>query len=134
MKVSSSLTTKDFRHFGLIMGIMIALIFGAIIPWFCKELFRKIPLIIGAVFITWAFVAPITLKPLYRIWMLIGSVLGWINTRIILIFLFYLVFTPMGLVMKCLRRDAMNRKWNPDTLSYRQSSDQYKPQHMERPF
>jgi hypothetical protein len=36
------------------------------------------------------------LKLLYRGWLLIGTVLGWINTRILLSLVFFLLMTPIA--------------------------------------
>lgn len=45
-------------------------------------------------------------------------ILSWINTRIILILLFYLVFTPIGLILKLLGKDLLDRKINKADKSY----------------
>jgi len=55
------------------------------------------------------------LKPVYAAWMSFASVLGWINTRIILAILFYLVLTPMGLAMRLLGVDLLERKEKKET-------------------
>ena len=36
--------------------------------------------------------------------------LGWVNTRIILTLVYYLVVTPIGLMMRLLRKDLLNLK------------------------
>ena len=36
----------------------------------------------------------------YYAWMVFASVMGWFNTRLILGIVFYLVITPIGLIMK----------------------------------
>ena len=51
-----------------------------------------------------ALVWPRSLTQVYRLWMTVGEVLGWINTRIILGVLFYLLFTPMGLLHAAARQ------------------------------
>jgi len=58
------------------------------------------------------------LKLLYALWMKFALVLSWINTRLILILLFYLVFTPLGLILKFLRKDLLDRKINKAEKSY----------------
>jgi len=57
-----------------------------------------------------SFVFRKLLKPLYALWMKFALVLSWINTRLILIILFYLVFTPIGLILKLLRKDLLDKK------------------------
>ena len=48
-----------------------------------------------------------------------GAVAGWINTRIILLLLFYVVLLPVGLVMKVFGADPLRRKTDPTVQSYR---------------
>lgn len=52
-------------------------------------------------------VAPAWLRPVYRGWMRVGEVLGWINTRIILTLVFFLVVTPIGLLMRLFGRSPI---------------------------
>jgi cell division protein FtsW (lipid II flippase) len=56
--------------------------------------------IIAALLLVCAAVAPSLLRPVYRAWMRLGEVLAWINTRIILTLVFFLVVTPIGIVMR----------------------------------
>jgi hypothetical protein len=58
------------------------------------------------------------LRPIYIGWMKFAFVLGWVNTRVILSVFFYLVITPVGLVMRLFGRDPMNRKFDRSAASY----------------
>jgi hypothetical protein len=50
------------------------------------------------------------LKPVYSAWMKCARVLGWINTRFLLCVAFYLVITPIGLVLKLCGSDLLEMK------------------------
>ena len=80
-----------------------------------------------------ALVIPAALGPVYKVWMAFAEVLGWVNTRIILSLIFFVLFLPFGLVLR-LVRDPMRRKLDPAQDSYRILSNPPKPQNMERPF
>ncbi|HEX6640826.1 MAG TPA: SxtJ family membrane protein [Thermoanaerobaculia bacterium] len=56
--------------------------------------------IIAALLLLCAAVAPSLLRPVYRAWMRLGEALAWINTRIILTLVFFLVVAPIGIVMR----------------------------------
>ena len=58
------------------------------------------------------------LKPVYDIWMKFAAVLAWVNTRIILIVMFYLVFTPIGLIMKLFGSDQLGLRMEKEKESY----------------
>jgi riboflavin transporter FmnP len=73
--------------------------------------------IAGAVFLI-ALVAPKPLGPAFRCWMVIARVIGWFNARLLLSILFYLVFTPIGLIMRLIGRDALRRDFNSSKGSF----------------
>jgi len=60
---------------------------------------------------------PNLLRHFHRVWMGLGTVLGWVNTRIILSLLFYAVLTPIGLIVG-LFRDPLDRQLGDGRVSY----------------
>jgi hypothetical protein len=66
-----------------------------------------------------AAVLPRSLTWIYKGWMLLGHVLGWINTRIILGFIFFGIVTPIGIIRRWLGKDPMGRRLRPELDSYR---------------
>jgi len=54
--------------------------------------------------------SPLLLRPVFRVWLKIAHFIGQVNTQVILTLLYYLVFTPYGLVMRLFGRDPMQRK------------------------
>ena len=127
-------TVRELRLFGLMMGGFIAAIFGLLIPWIWDLEFVKWPWITGAVFLIWGLAAPATLSPVFRLWMKLGAVLGWINTRLLLGLVFYLMFFPLGVMMRRFGWDAMHRKLNANVQSYRIASKVAARNNMENPF
>ena len=81
-----------------------------------------------------ALTLPRLLAPVYRCWMCIGHGLGWVNTRIILGILYYLLFTPAGLLMRHFGSSPMCRKPDPEADTYRILKDARPASHMERQF
>jgi hypothetical protein len=47
-----------------------------------------------------------------------AHMLGWVNTRIILCIIFYLLFTPISIGIKILRKDLLDRKLDKRSDSY----------------
>ena len=58
------------------------------------------------------------LKPLYTAWMLFAFVLGWINARVFLGAFFYLVMTPLGLILRLTGKDLLDEKIDRSAGSY----------------
>src|SRR5262249_49494445 len=50
--------------------------------------------------------------------MILTFPIGWVVSRILLAFLFYVVFTPVGLVFKLLGRDPLSRRRQPNKDTY----------------
>ena len=111
---------QELRRFGLIFGSLVIALFGLLIPALVGSLLQKLwPWYLGGAVILLALFWPPLLKPLYHAWMKFGELAGWINTRIILFILFYLVVFPVGLVMKLFGADPLHRKAEPAAPSYR---------------
>lgn len=135
MNEIQELDRKGLRDFGLIGGAIAAGLFGSVLPLIHHQSLPMLPWLIATILWVWALIAPATLNGVYQIWMRIGLVLGWINTRLILTILFYILITPIGLVMRgVFHRDSMARKLDADVKTYR-IINQVKPRKtMENPF
>jgi hypothetical protein len=125
---------SELRTFGLVFGGMLVLIFAVAIPWLWNLSYPMWPWIAAASFWAVALIAPGALDPVNRAWIKIGMVLGWINTRIILGAVFFLIFTPVAVVMRVIGRDAMNRSFDPDATTYRINSRQPDNSQLEKPY
>jgi hypothetical protein len=134
---TADITKSDLRKFGFIMGGMFALIFGLIFPWLGDKTSTTWPIwpfIVMAVFWAVAIIAPQILRPVNDIWIKIGNVLGFINSRIILSIMFFLLIFPIGLVLKVFGKDSMNRKLDKNTDTYRKLTKLRSKEHLEKPF
>jgi len=132
--VNTNPDKQELRKFGLIFAGMFILIFGLLLPWIWDKSSPMWPWIVAAVFIVTALLVPMALGPVYRLWMKIGHVLGWINTRIILGVMFFLIFAPVALVLRLLGKDMLRRRLDTAAASYRIASEQLPRDRMERPY
>jgi multisubunit Na+/H+ antiporter MnhG subunit len=66
--------------------------------------------------------------------MTLGLALGWINSRIILTLLFYLLITPLGLVLRALGKLQYQRQPKRQQNSYWQTSQSTDKSQLEKPF
>jgi len=111
-----NLDKNSLRKFGITMGIFF-LIITFIIVLNNKE--GIIPAsIISIIFIILAVMAPVSLKPVYIFWMRLAFILAWINTRLILSILFYLIFAPVGIGMRLFGGDLLDKKIDKNKESY----------------
>ncbi|MCF6191357.1 MAG: SxtJ family membrane protein [Cocleimonas sp.] len=134
---TAEVTTSDLRKFGFIMGGMFALIFGLIFPWLgdkTSETWPLWPFIVMAIFWLISIAAPQILRPVNDIWIKIGNVLGFINSRIILGVMFFVMIFPIGMLLRLFGKDSMNRKLDKNADTYRKISKVRNKEHLEKPF
>ena len=126
-------TPRDLRQFGLLVGG----IFSVIALWpvvFRSESPRLWAMSLGCLLILLGAIAPLYLKQVHRGWTKIGHVLGSINTKIILGIIYYLLITPMGLVMRLVGKDPMHRAVREKVDTYRVIRAPRPRQHMRNQF
>lgn len=73
---------------------------------------------VGAVFLLLAFVAPKVLSPLNEVWTKLGLVLGRIVNPIVMGLLFFFTIAPIGIFMRLMGKDGLNRSLDKEADSY----------------
>ena len=107
---------RELRQFGITMGVVLALLAGLLF-WREKEYSRYF-LTFSLMFFLIGWVLPVLLKPLHKLWMTVALLIGWCVTRLILIILFYLVVTPIGLLTRLCGKDFLDIKGKKNATSY----------------
>jgi hypothetical protein len=125
---------QELRKFGFVFATGLVLIFDLFFPWLLEKSSPYWPWIVAAVFAGSALILPQILKPVFILWMKIGHVLGWINTRIILGVVFFIIFAPVALFMRLFGKDPMHRRLDAAASTYRINSEKLPRERMERPF
>ena len=104
IKISSN------RNFGIVFFIVFLII--ALYPLIFNENIRLWSLIISLVFLILGLINSKILTPLNKVWFKFGIYLGKIISPIIMGIIFFFVVTPTGYVMRFLRKDILNLKYN----------------------
>jgi len=76
--------------------------------------FAALAIVIGLV----GLARPQIIRPIFVVWMIAAFPVGWIMSRVLLSFLYYGVFMPVGLCFRLVGRDVLNRRYNPGKDSY----------------
>ena len=98
------------KSFGFIFGSIFFLIL--LYFYITSGEIKKWLLIISILFFTTAILYPNLLKPLNYLWFKFGIYLGKIANPIIMSVIFFLVVTPIGIIMKIFKKDLLNLKFN----------------------
>ncbi|MEM7476533.1 MAG: hypothetical protein AAF483_16215 [Planctomycetota bacterium] len=106
---------RQLRQFGLVCFIalpMVAWIWGASALWI------GILAAVAALIAIGGFVAPQLLKPIFLALMIITIPIGMVVGELAMMFIYFLVFLPLGLVMRMAGRDALQLRIKKETSSY----------------
>ena len=113
---------RELRQFA-----MLWLGFFALVGVYC--LYGKGSLTAAAIF--WGVAAvglvgcvqPGFLRPVYILWMALAMPIGWTISHLLLLAVYYLVLTPIGLLMRLFKYDPMNRQFDRTAKSYWEPHD-----------
>ena len=108
--MNNNYSNKKFREFGFLIGFVFPFLIGWIIPAFGGHSFRIWTLCISLPSLFLAIAKPAFLLYPYHIWMKLGLILGWINSRIILGLVFLIILQPIAIIMKIFGHDPLRTK------------------------
>ena len=100
------------RSFGIVFSVVFLLI--SIYPLINDENIRYWSLLISLIFLILGILNSRILTSLNIIWFKFGLFLGKIFAPLIMGIIFFLMVTPIGLIMKFFKKDLLNLKFNKD--------------------
>lgn len=107
---------KTLRNFGLlffgIFSIWAGMMYWKTNPYWLWPVMASIGFILIGIF------CPMVLRQPYRLWMSLAFVMGWFMTRLILSILFFVVMTPMGIILRLLKKDLLDETIHKDAMTY----------------
>ena len=128
---------QALRSFGLVVGgVVLAL--GAFALWRRGWALTTLPSVlfgVGGTLLVLGLLAPALLRPVYRVWMTLAVVLGFVMTRVLLSVLYVLVITPIGWIRRTASQSPILTKPEPQAESYwimREASDADDKERLER--
>ncbi|HYL78218.1 MAG TPA: SxtJ family membrane protein [Bryobacteraceae bacterium] len=116
LRRSAHTRSSSDRNFGLVFAAGFALL--GVWPLLKRGPVRWPLLAVAAVFLLVALIRPGLLRPLNKVWTLFGLLLGRIMNPIITAILFFLVFTPAGIIGRLLGKDPLRLKHAPEASTY----------------
>ena len=108
--MKESISKKQLREFGILLGFGIPLLIGWIIPAIAGHVFRVWTLWIGIPVLILGLTVPIILHYPYKGWMAFGHALGWFNSYIILGIIYIVVLLPIAYIMRLTGYDPLKRR------------------------
>jgi saxitoxin biosynthesis operon SxtJ-like protein len=123
-------TPKVLRQFAVLCLVVFGVMAGAGL-WRGQGITTGVAIALAGIVVGLVgVVQPTAIRWIYSGWMIAVFPIGWTISQLMLAALFYLVFTPIGLVFRLLRRDALHLRrqdarslWTPKAGA--SSADQY---------
>jgi hypothetical protein len=125
---------KKIKEFGMILAVILCAIF--LINLYKRHiLFIWIFGVADVIVIVALLSNPLLLKPIYKTLTFVSHIIGWVNTRILLVAIYYLLLVPIGMIMRIFGKDVLEKKFKKDDASYWiMRKDEFAPQKCERQF
>ena len=101
------------RGFGIVFFVVFFLI--ATYPLLSKGDVRLWSLFISIIFLILGILNSKILSPLNKIWFKFGIFLGKIVSPLVMGLIFFVVVTPIGILMRFLNKDLLNLKFNKNS-------------------
>jgi hypothetical protein len=107
---------SDWKKFGITMGVILTII-GFFLLW-KKNNYFEYSFFLAAAFFIPGLILPSVLKPVYKVWMALSVVMGFIMTKVIMVIIFYLIVTPIGLIASITGKEFLDMKIDKSAESY----------------
>ena len=104
------------KSFGIVFFVFFLIL--SLYPLLNKEKLNLLFLIFSITFLILGILNSKILTPLNKVWFKFGIILGKIISPIIMGIIFFLVVTPVGLLMKILGKDLLKLKYNKKDNTY----------------
>lgn len=110
IEINRNPTRKDLFWFGILL-CMFVLLAGLILryQWQLPGASEAVWTVGAVVVLVYAVARPLRI-PIYLGWMYAVFPIGWVVTRLLLGTVYYLVLTPVGLLLRITGRDPMRRR------------------------
>ena len=118
--MEKTISKKDLREFGFLIAIAFPVLIGWIIPLINGHEFRLWTLWVSVIGLTCGLITPYTLLYPFKVWIMIGDILGWFNSHIVLGLVFWLILQPIALILKIRGYDPL-RKLRKGKNTYREN-------------
>jgi len=109
------------RSFGIVFFIVFLLI--SIYPLINQGELRIWSLLISLLFLILGIINSKVLSPLNKVWFKFGIFLGKIISPIIMGIIFFFVVTPIAFLMRILKKDLLNLKYNKNSSYWIEKTD-----------
>ena len=116
---------RELRQFAAIwLPLACAVVAAAVYSWTRSGTIAAIVLAVGALLGAVGFVRIAFARPIFLVWIYAAYPIGWVISHLLMAAIFYLVITPIGIVMRIVGYDPLQRRMDRSAKTYWQAVQQ----------
>ncbi len=109
---------KELRVFAVLQLIFFAIVAGLLQQRAAATGWATTIVVGAAIIALTGLIKPTWLRVMYVVWMAAVFPIGFVVSHVMMAIIFYLVVTPIGLIMRLVGYDPMHRKLDQDAKTY----------------
>ncbi len=118
LEINFAPSKQELKWFGFLLAVFFSLV-GGLIFWFGGNttltlVFCSIGVFLGVLY----YAVPPLRHPMYIGWMRLLYPVGWLISHLLIGLVFYLLFTPIGLIMRVIGHDPLQRRRGRNVQTY----------------
>jgi hypothetical protein len=118
IQINKNPSRTELRWFGLLVAIFFGFVGVMVLRRTHSARSAEVIWIVSALLVSLYYVIPPLRRPMYVGSMSLTYPFGWIISHVMVMVLFYLIMTPLGMLVRLLGRDPMMRTFEPSRQSY----------------
>jgi protein-S-isoprenylcysteine O-methyltransferase Ste14 len=108
----------QLRSFGVLLAIFVPL-FGLLVWWRTGRLQAGETIwVVGGLLTAVYWLVPAVRRPIYVGWMYAAFPIGWTVSHVLMGLIYYVVITPIGLIIRATGRDPLLRQFDRSARTY----------------
>ncbi len=124
IEINTNPTDRQLRQFAGVVLPLVGLVAAVILAWrLAHPTAAWIVAVIAAAICVAGLVRPAVVRPAYVGWIYAAYPVGWVIGHVVVGVIFFLVLTPIALVMRWLGREPLQRKFDVQRESYWEPRD-----------
>ena len=118
VEINKNPSERELKWFGLVLVAFCGMVSGLIYAKFRWPLASWIPLGAALAVAGVYYLVPAVRRPIYLGWMYAFLPVGIVVSFVLLAAIYFLVFTPIGLLMRLTGRERLPRRFNSAAMTY----------------
>ncbi len=118
IEVKKEFSRKELLWFGPLFALFVAIVGGILKYRFELPTAASWLWAVSAVLIAIYYLIPALRLPMYRGWLYAVMPIGWVISHLLLTGIYLLIITPIGLVMRLVGYDPMQRRFDRSAKTY----------------